>query len=438
MASEQRAHWNGDVETMSRDRLRDLQSERLVAQVERVYANSGFFREFYDAAGVKPSDIESIDDITKLPIMGKDDLRRYRASTGDPFCGTLCVPTTSLVKVHKSTGTSGAPNIFGVNQADWDQATDNFARMLWRVGLRPGHRTNNWLEAAMTWHGYSMTAWGARKLGATVYTLEFDNRSVAQTNLELLAGADLNAVFIYHPELEVKYLREKGVRPKEIHPNLEFVYSAFLCTDARRRILEDAWGVPYRNMGASGDQYIPASECEYSAPAMHFLEDQFVVEVVDSDTLQPVEPGAEGELVVTNLWAEATPFLRYRMEDVVTADFSPCPCGSTHAKVNYRGRYAWSVAVQDRRIFSDDVENVLWTHPATEFAAYQLVKRKSQPQERLRVNTTVQGEPNEGLRDLLVADLERELQVPVDVVFVQPEEIGIGTVKFVRVTTAED
>lgn len=435
MLSSTAKHWNPDVETMPRSRLRDLQSERLIDQVRRVYDSSGFFREFYDAAGVGPSDINSIEDITKLPVMGKDDLRKYRSSTGDPFCGTLCVPVDRLRKVHKSTGTSGAPNVFGVTEKDWEQSADNFARMLWRVGLRPGHKTNNWLEAAMTWHGYSMTAWGARKLGATVFTLEFDNRSVVQTNLELLAGADLNAIFIYHPEFEVKYLRQTGITPKEVHPNLEFVYSAFLCTAARRRILEDAWGVPYWNMGASGDQYIPASECGLSAPALHYEEDQFVVEVVDSDSMEPVEEGAEGEIVVTNLWAEATPFIRYRMEDVVSVDSSPCGCGSTHARVTYRGRYAWSVAVRERRIFSDDVENVLWAYPETEFAAYQLVRARVQPQDRLTVNTALQGEVRPGLKDELDEALSRELRVPVEVVFVEPESIAVGTVKFVRVTT---
>jgi phenylacetate-CoA ligase len=422
---------------MPRNKLRDLQSERLVHQVQHVYEHSGFFREFYDAAGVKPSDIGSIDDITKLPVMSKDDLRRYRSATGDPFCGTLAVPVERLKKVHKSTGTSGAPNVFGITEADWEQSAENFARMLYRVGLRAGHRTNNWLEAAMTWHGYSMTAWGARKIGATVFTLEFDNRSVVQTNLELLAGADMNAIFIYHPEIEVKYLRQQGLVPTDIHPNLSFIYSAFLCTPARRKILEDTWGVPYWNMGASGDQYIPASECHLSAPAMHYLEDQFYIETVDSDTLDSVPNGHEGELVLTNLWAEATPFIRYRMEDVVVIDDQPCGCGSTHARVNYRGRYAWSVAVANRRIFSDDVENILWAHPKTEFAAYQLVKEQGQPQTRLRVRTTVQGEREHGLDTHLAGRLEEELQVPVEIIFVEPEEIAVGTVKFVRVTTEQ-
>jgi len=432
--TEDRAHWRPGVETMSRDDLTALQSQRLRQQVRRVYESSAFFKQLYDTAGVAPGNVRSVADLHKLPVMGKDDLRHFRAETGDPFSGTLCVPVNQLRRVNKSTGTSGQPNIFGLTKADFAQAADNFARMLWRVGMRPGDRTNSWLEAAMPWHGFAMTAEGARHLGATVFTLEFDNRQVVQTNLELLAGAEIDNIFVYHPELEIKYMTEKGIVPTAVHPGLRFIYSAFLCTEARRRVLERAWGVPYRNMGASGDQYIPASECAHSAPYLHFMEDQFIVEVLDPETLRPVVPGEEGELVVTNLWAEATPFVRYRMEDVVVADDRPCECGSTHVRVNYRGRYAWSVMVAAKRVFSDDVENVLWKHPETEFAAYQLLRKAEQPQDTLIVRSTVtEGDGTEDLRRRLVDALREELDVPVELIFVEPEDIAVGTVKFVRV-----
>jgi phenylacetate-CoA ligase len=419
---------------MPREELAELQSQRLRRQVRRVYEGSAFFRQLYDKAGIAPGSIRTIDDLHQLPVMDKDDLRRFRSESGDPFCGTLCVPVEQLRRVNKSTGTSGLPKVYGLTAGDYDQAADNFARMLWRVGMRPGDRTNSWLEAAMPWHGFAMSAEGARRLGATVFTLEFDNRQVVQANLELLAGAEIDNIFVYHPELEIKYMTEHGIVPKAVHPGLRFIYSAFLCTDARRQILERAWGVPYRNMGASGDQYIPASECAYSAPYLHFMEDQFIVEALDPVTREPVPDGQEGELFVTNLWAEASPFIRYRMEDVVVLDHEPCRCGSTHVRVNYRGRYAWSVLVGATRVFSDDVENVLWRSPETEFAAYQLVKRSSQPQDTLIVRCTVtQGEPTDELRDRLVGALRDELSVPVQLVFVQPEDIAVGTVKFVRV-----
>ena len=431
---EARTHWNSAIETINRHDLNELQSRRLVRQVRHVYENSAFFRKLYDDAGVGPADVHGLADLHLLPVMSKDDLRRFSAATGDPFSGTLCVPIDRLRRINKSTGTSGKPNVFGLTSDDFDQAGDNFARALWRVGMRPGDRTNSWLEAAMPWHGYAMSAEGARRLGATVFTLEFDNQQVAQTNLELLAGVRFDNLFVYHPELEIKYMLENDLSPTKVHPSLRFVYSAFLCTDARRTLIERAWGVPYRNIGTSGDQYIAASECEYSAPYMHFMEDQFIIEVLDPVTLEPVAPGEAGEMVVTNLWSEANPFIRYRLEDVVVADDRPCRCGSTHARLNYRGRFAWSVTVATRRIFSDDVENILWKYPETEFAAYQLVRKAQQPQDKLVVRSTTTGDkPSENLRKKLITAMQDELHVPVELFFIDAEEIAVGAVKFVRV-----
>ncbi|PSR22933.1 MAG: hypothetical protein C7B45_04750 [Sulfobacillus acidophilus] len=428
--------WDPMIETLPRAQIESLQGMRLVRQVDWVYHNSEFYRQWYSRAGISPNDIHGLSDLTKLPTMSKDDLREWRKKTHDPFSGTLCVPPKLLVRMHHSTGTSGLPNVYGLTQKDWDDVTDQFARMLYRVGIRSGDVTNNWLESAMSWHGFTMTAPGARRIGATVYSLEPDNRSIAQTNLEMLAGADMTCLFTYHPEFEINYLRQRDLDPKTVHPNLRFIYSAALTTPTRRKLLEEAWGVPYWNMGGGGDQYLSESECPYSIPSMHMPEDRTIVEVLDPVTHEPVEPGQEGELTVTNLWAEACPYLRYRLEDIVRADYNSCPCGSTHVRLTYRGRMAWSVEVGGVRVFSDDVENVLWRFPATEFAQYQLVKSPVQPQPRLIVRTTRHADRiHDEVR--FVSQLEdaiaEELQVPTTVQLVNPGQIGIGTVKFQRV-----
>lgn len=433
--------WDPVVETMPRPDLEALQGKRLASQVDWVYRNSTFFHEWYARVGIQPSDIHGLDDLTKLPTMSKDDLRAWRKETNDPFSGTLCVSPKMLVRMHHSTGTSGIPNVYGLTQRDWDDATDQFARMLYRVGMRSGDITNNWLEAAMSWHGFAMTAPGARRIGASVYSMEPDNRSIAQTNLEMLSGAEMTCLFVYHPEFEINYLRRNNVDSKRIHPGLRFIYSAALTMPTRRKLLEEAWGVPYWNVGGGGDQYLSESECQYSAPAMHMPEDRTIVEVLDPVTHEPVAPGEEGELTVTNLWAEACPYIRYRLEDIVRADYSPCACGSTHVRLTYRGRMAWSVEVADRRIFSDDVENVLWRFPATEFAQYQLIKSPAQPQSRLIVRTTRHAD-RIGDEARFVSQLEDaiagELNVPTSVQLVEPGEIGLGTVKFERVVLQLD
>lgn len=429
-------HWDPAVETMPREQLQELQGARLVRQVKWVYENSPFYRDLYDRHGVKPEDIRGLGDLTKLPTMTKDDLRNWRSSTGDPFNGALCVPQSMLVKTNHSTGTSGIPNVYGLTRRDYDDVTDQAARVLYRVGLRSGDATNSWLESAMSWHGYTMTAEGARRLGATVFTMEMDNRSIAPTTLEMLAGTNLASIFVYHPEIELDYMRENGLVPKEIHPNLRFVYSAALTTPSRRRLVEKAWGVPYHNMGSSGDQYLMGSECEHSAPGLHMQEDRFIMEVLDPETQEPLPDGQEGEVTATNLWAEGCPYIRYRFEDIAVAKRGACECGSNHARLTYRGRMAWSTLVEDQRVFSDDVENILWQFPEMEFAQYQLVNFENQPQSRLVVRTPrdpgrVSDEAE--FEERLATAIRDQLGVPAEVDFVEPGEIGIGTVKFERV-----
>jgi len=429
-------HWDPIVETMPRSELEALQGERLVRQVKWVYENSPFFRDLYERHKVRPEDIRGLQDLTKLPTMSKDDLRAWREKTGDPFCGALCVPQSMLVKTHHSTGTSGQPNVYGLTRKDWDDAADQFARILYRVGLRCGDVTNNWLESAMGWHGYTMTAEGARRIGATVFSLEPDNRSIVPTTLEMLRGVNFSAIFVYHPEIEIAYLHKKHLVPKEIHPNLRFIYSAALTTPARRKLLEEAWGVPYFNMGASGDQYLVGSECPHSLPGLHMLEDRVIVEVLDPATHEPVPDGQIGEVTVTNLWAEGVPYLRYRLEDIAIADRRPCACGSTHVRLTYRGRMAWSVLLEGGRVFSDDVENILWQFPETQFAQYQLVRFAQQPQSRLVVRTTLHRDrvsDESEFQSRLTAAIQDQLGVPAEVRFVEAGEIGIGTVKFQRV-----
>lgn len=432
-------HWDAAIETMPRERLEELQGDRLVRQVKWVYENSAFYRDLYDQNNIKPDDIKGIEDLRKLPPMTKDDLRDWRSATGDPFNGALCVPQNTLVKTNHSTGTSGVPNVYGLTRKDYDDSADQASRILYRVGMRSGDVTNSWLESAMSWHGYTMTAEGARRLGATVFTMEMDNRSIAQTMLEMLDGAGLTSVFVYHPEIDLAYVRENDIVPKEIHPDLRFVYSAALTTPSRRKLLEKAWGVPYHNMGGSGDQYIMASECEHSAPALHMMEDRSIVEVLDPETLEPVPDGQEGEVVMTNLWAEGCPYIRYRLEDIASPERAACECGSTHARLTFRGRMAWSTLVEDQRVFSDDVENVLWQFPETEFAQYQLVNFETQPQSKLMVRTTTNQEQisDEGeSKERITAAVKDQLGVPTEVEFVEPGEIGIGTVKFQRVLKA--
>jgi len=437
MVSNERKYWDPKIETMPRDQLRELQGERLRKQTRYVYERSAFFRELYQKAGIQPEDIKGIDDLKRLPIIAKDDLRAFRAETGDIFSGCLCTPLENLVKTHRSTGTSGLSNIFGLTQGDFDLAVDTFARGMYQLGMREGDTVNCPTETMLGWHGGGPTiAGGLRKIGCSVLATCQNVFNVAPDLFEMLRGADISISFVYHPEEEIKYIREKSIIPKEVFPNLRFVNSWSLLSDSRRAIMEKTWGVPVRNCAGSGDQYFCAPECECSVPYHHFMEDRCLVEVLDPHTWKPVAPGEPGELVVSNLWAEATPYLRYRMEDVVVYDPEPCPCGNTHIRVKYLGRFAWSANIKGKLIFTDDVEDLLWRYSEIEMAPYQIVRMEKQPQDTLIVRVAADKdkiEDLEGLRLKLTVEMERELGIPAEIEYIGTGETIAGEMKFQRI-----
>jgi phenylacetate-CoA ligase len=138
-----------------------------------------------------------------------------------------------------------------------------------------------------------------------------------------------------------------------------------------------------------------------------------------------VPPGGVGELVVTNLWAEAFPYLRYRMGDIVTYENDPCPCGRTSMRMKVLGRLPWSVRVGGVRIFHGEVENVLWNRPEMEGAKYQLVRRRSQPQEALEVRVGPRSPVSSDVAEATRLEMSAAFDVPVVLTVVDPGELGL-------------
>lgn len=379
-------YWDPRIETMPRETILQFQGERLRHQVRYVYQNSAFYKYWYDKHQFHPDDVRGLEDIHKIPPMEKDDLRDYREEHGDLWGGVLCVPESDLVWINRSTGTSGKPNVYGLTQNDLDHSSDTFARFLYQIGLRKGDQMA--FNGGMAWHGVlSGLKDGMAKLGVTTYPLADNVMMLMQAMFEQAPEASYDVLFTYLPEIEIPYLQQNNIKANEFHKRVRFLMSMALITDVRRDLVEAAWGgIPFKNLTGSGDQYLVGGECEYSKPAHHMPEDQFICEVLDFETRKQKAPGEYGELVITNLWAEGFPFIRYLLEDAVEYDPSVCKCGRTHARVHWKGRLAWSVLVGDRRIFTDEVEEVIWRHPAMQTGQYQLEKIHKKQQDSLIVN----------------------------------------------------
>lgn len=408
-----------ELEAMPRDELVARQGERLVHQVRYVYANSRFFRERLDAAGAHPADVRGVADLEHLPTFEKDDLRHDRARTGDPFSGTLCVPVSELAFVTRSTGTSGVPSLFGLCPDEHDRAGELFARSMFAVGLRPGDTVvfppaPN-LGVTIGWNR------GAERLGVVKLYFGGSAADVVEQTFTLGRGIDITVPFVYDAEADAAAIARLGVEPREVFPNLRFVWSGVDASDERRRLVLDTWGVPLRNQYGSGDQFLIAPECPADAHWFHLPDDAFVFEVLDPETGRPVPSGGTGLLHLTNLWMRSFPYLRFCLDDMVTHDTSPCPCGRTTTRIRIRGRMAWAVRVGTAYVFSQEVEGVLWSRPGLAGCDYQLVRVAAGDRLVVRVGVERAARPP-GLADELQAALGAAFGTLAEVRLVEPAD----------------
>jgi phenylacetate-CoA ligase len=287
----------------------------------------------------------------------------------------------------------------------------------------------------MHWHG-AMLGFeaGLERIGVTFFRLMATTADLVKNIFEMIPDSDLDIIPTYLPELELAYLKETATQPREVFPNLRLVFSGQDLTSARRNMIESAWGLPLANVYASGEQYYSGAPVAGQTGFYHLPEDHFVVEVVDPATGEQVPPGGRGELVLTNLWAEGCPYLRYNLEDVVTYETDTAPSGRTHVRIKLLGRYAWSVNVGGTHVFHGEVEEILWDLPATAGVSYQLVRRQQQPQDRLQLRLATKT-LTDAERDEVRSTLQDRLDLPVDVESVDPDALPAGPVKMQRVVT---
>jgi phenylacetate-CoA ligase len=418
--------WAPEFETLERDSLRSVQTQRLREQVKHVYENSAFFRELYDENDIHPTDIREWDDLRRLPTFDKDDLRAYRDRTGDFWCGALCVPESQLVWATQSTGTTGKPNFFGLTEDDYDTLGDLFAREAYAWGLRKGDTINSMGTAL--WNGaMAGLEQGVRRVGATPVRSIFGTQNLAEVVFGLQAEADFDALVAYQPEQEKSYMEENNIDPGELFPSLRFVCSSTDASKPKRELFEEVYGVPFRNAYASGDQFFTSYECGEDGAFCHVPEDLFIVEVLDPETREPVESGEYGEVFITNLWAEANPYIRYRLEDLVEVNRSQCSCGRTTMRIRPLGRLSWSVEVAgyDRPVTSIDVEEILWSYDALYGENYQMVKHQPGVQDELHVRVAMEGDITEDVEQKVTGDLEETFGVPARFTKTEPGDIGL-------------
>jgi len=345
-------YWNKPIETMGRDKLRELQLERLRATVENVYANVPYYREKMQAKGILPGDIKTLDDLCNLPITTKQDLRDTY-----PF-GMFAVPMEDIVRVHASSGTTGKQTVVGYTQNDIDMWADCMARCLVMEDAGKSSR----VQVA---YGYGLFTgglgahYGTEKLGATAIPASSGNTQRQITMMIDFGVTHLCCTPSYAMNIS-EVMREMGYTKDDLKL-VAGCFGAEPWSDGMRIEIENQLGIHAYDIYGLSEIMGPSvsHECRYQN-GLHIWEDNFIAEITDPDTGIPVKEGVPGDLVITTISKEGIPLIRYKTRDICTLDYKPCECGRTHVRMSKpAGRTDDMLIIRGVNVFPSQIESVL-------------------------------------------------------------------------------
>jgi len=288
--------------------------------VNHAHQGSPFYRVRLDAAGVKPGDIKSLDDLKRLPFTSAQDLQ-----DGYPF-PLLSVPMERVVRLHASSGTTGKRKVLTYTQADIDDWADMFARCYEMAGLTREDRVQICVGYGVWTAGVGFQL-GCERFGALAVPagpgfLDMQCQFLVDFGSTVLCCTSSMALLLAE-EIQRRGLSDQ-VKVRKI------IYGSERTSDAMRaRISQGLGGVELFDIPGMTELYGPGTGLECSAhQGIHYWADYYLLEILDPETLEPVEPGQTGEMVVTTLRKQAAPLIRYRTRDLTRLIPEPCPCGN--------------------------------------------------------------------------------------------------------------
>ena len=345
-------YYNERIERMSRDEKHALQGERLKRVVTLAYNNCKPYRAKMDAAGVTPDDINSIDDIVKLPFTTKQDMRNNY-----PF-GMFSAPMEDIVRVHASSGTTGKLTVAGSTKHDLDDWTEAVARGMVSAGVTK----KSIVHVA---YGYGLFTGGlgahdgATLIGATVVPASAGNTARQLTLIKDFCADTICCTPSYAVYLADEF-KKAGISVSELSLKQGF-FGAEPWSEEMRVKIEEGLGLKAYDIYGLSEISGPgvACECAYQA-GPHVQDDLFYPEIIDPDTLKPVPDGVRGELVFTTLNKTGMPLIRYRTRDICAIISEPCKCGRTSVRLaKITGRTDDMLIIRGVNVFPSQIESVL-------------------------------------------------------------------------------
>ena len=424
-------YYQPEIETASREEILAIQNEKIVKQVKHVYDNVKYYRDLMDAKGVKPEDIQSVDDIKKLPFLTKADLREAY-----PY-GLLGTDLKNCVRIHSTSGTTGKRVVAFYTQHDVDLWNDCCARAI----VAADGSSEDVCQVA---YGYGLFTGGfglhggSEKVGCLTLPMSSGN-----TDRQIQFMMDLGATILCCTPSYAAYigetLAEKGYKPSD-NKLKAGIFGAEPWTEEMRHSIEESLGIKAYDIYGLTETSGPGVAFECCAQSgMHINEDHFYAEIIDPETGEVLPEGSKGELVFTSLDKEAFPLLRYRTRDICSLTREKCSCGRTHVRMaKPKGRTDDMLIIRGVNVFPSQIETVLLNHGYA--ANYQIIVDRVNNTDTLDVQVEMTpemftdnvGEITERQKKL-IEGLKSMLGIKAKVTLVAPKTITRSEGKAVRV-----
>ena len=348
-------YWQPELETMPRQQVEALQVEKLRRTID-ICLQSPFYKRVLGERGITSDTIKTIDDVRRLPFTTKQDLRENY-----PF-GLVGGNMKDAIRIHSSSGTTGNPTVVTYSRHDIESWANMIARSMYMVGCRDTDVFQNSSGYGMFTGGLGFQ-YGAEKLGATTVPAAAGNSKRQIMFIRDFGTTCLHAIPSYAIRL-AEVFHEEGIDPRSTKLHTLFI-GAEPHTDEQRRRIERLLGVKAYNSFGMTEMNGPgvAFECQ-EQNGMHLWEDNYILEIIDPDTLEPVPDGEIGEMVLTTLDRTMMPILRYRTHDLTRILPGDCPCGRTHRRIDrIKGRTDDMFIIKGVNVFPMQVEKILVKYP---------------------------------------------------------------------------
>ncbi|ADZ09255.1 Phenylacetate--CoA ligase [Methanobacterium lacus] len=424
--------WNEKAECMSEDDLKELQLQRLQAVVKMAYEKVPYYNKRFTDLKIEPEDIETLEDIEKLPFTSKTDLR-----DAYPF-GMFAVDTEDIVEVHTTSGTTGKPTVSGYTEADLDLWGEVMARALTMTGVKKNDKVQNSYGYGLFTGGMGVH-YGGQKIGATVIPI-----SAGNTTRQLEIMQDFGTTVLTCTPSYGLYLAEvaekEGIDPSKLKLKAG-CFGAEMWTEEMRNKLEERLNISAQNIYGLTEVIGPgvAMECP-EKNGLHIFEDHFYPEIINPKTLNQLPEGETGELVLTTLTREGMPVIRFRTKDITALRRGVCECGRTQVKMDrITGRSDDMLKVRGVIVFPSQIEKALLKIEGLE-PQYQIIVTRPKHLDELEVQ--VETSPAlfsdevkhiEEVKKDIENRIHSEIGLRVNISLVEPQSLPRSEGKAVRV-----